>query len=178
MMWGEALSWEGLSHVADALGIVTALLFLVTSAYFVSRARRYRRRLRQLEGVTSGRPVALAVSLSGTRIRPAVEAFCGSFGQPVKLVELYRPGGLSQAELAGVLLELQSLKNRLLDDGASEVHLFLSCPLAVACTIGALFDNWVPVKVYQFNQGRYEFWTTQHGGYVAELGPNPLVEAE
>ena len=74
LMWIEALSWEGLGHLADALGVVTAVPFLVTSAYFVSRARRYRRRLRQLEGVTSGRPVALAVSLAGTRIRPAVES--------------------------------------------------------------------------------------------------------
>jgi len=175
-MWSEALSWEGLSHLADALGVVSAVPFLVTSAYFLSRARRYRRRLRQLEGVTSAHPVALAVSLAGTRIRPAVQSFCAGFGQPVELVELHRPGGLSQAELPGVLLELQALKNRLMDDGASEVHLFLSCPLAVACAIGALFDNWVPVKVYQFNQGRYEFWTTLHGGYVAELGPHPLIE--
>ena len=80
--------------------------------------------------------------------------------------------------MPGVLLELQSLKNRLLDEGASEVHLFLSCPLAVACAIGALFDNWVPVKVYQFNQGQYEFWTTLHGGYVAELESNPLIEGQ
>jgi hypothetical protein len=175
---GETFSWDELSHLADALGVVTALPFLVTSVYFVSRARRFRRRLRQLEGVTSGRPIALAVSLAGTRIRSAVEAFCAGLGQSVKLVEVHRPGGLTQAELSRVLLELQALKNRLMDDGVSEVHLFLSCPLAVACAIGALFDNWVPVKVYQFNQGQYEFWTTLHGGYVAELGPNPLIEGQ
>lgn len=175
-MWSQAISWETLSHLADLLGVVTAVPFLVTAAYFASRARRYRRRLRQLQGVTSAHPVALAVSLAGTRIRPAVEAFCANFTQQVKLVELYRPGGLSQAELPRVLLELQALKNRLMDEGVSEVHLFLSCPLAVACAIGALFDNWVPVKVYQFNQGQYEFWTTLHGGYVAELGPHPLHE--
>ncbi|MBI3326916.1 MAG: SAVED domain-containing protein [Nitrospinae bacterium] len=177
-MWSEAFTWEGLSHVADALGVVTAVPFLVTSAYFVSRARRYRRRLRQLEGVTSGHPVALAVSLAGTRIRPAVETFCARFERPVRLVEIHRPGELSQSELPKVLLELQSLKNQLLDEGASEVHLFLSCPLAVACAVGALFDNWVPVKVYQFNQGQYEFWTTLHGGYLAELGQHPLIKVE
>ena len=174
-MWSEVLFWEGLSHLADALGIATTVPFLVASAYFVSRARRYRRRLRQLEGVTSDRPVAVAVSLAGTHIRLAAEAFCAGFGQPVKLVELHRPGGLTQTEMPGVLLELQSLQNRLLDEGASEVHLFLSCPLAVACAVGAVFDNWVPVKVYQFNQGQYEFWATLHGGYVAELGPNRLI---
>jgi hypothetical protein len=124
-MWSEVLFWEGLSHLADALGIVTAVPFLVASAYFVSRARRYRRRLRQLEGVTSDHPVAVAVSLAGTRIRPAVEAFCASSRQPVKLVELHRPRGLSQTQLPAVLLELQYLKNQLLDEGASEVHLFL-----------------------------------------------------
>jgi hypothetical protein len=113
-MWLEALSWEGLSHLADALGVLTAVPFLVTSAYFASRARRYRRRLRQLEGVTSGHPVALAVSLSGTRIQPAVEAFCAGFGQPVKLVELSRSGGLTQTELPGVLLELQSFSSWLI----------------------------------------------------------------
>ena len=177
-MWSETLSWDGLSHLADALGVVAALPFLVTSAYFLSRARRLRRRLRQLEGVTSGRPIALAVSLAGTRIRSAVETFCVGLGQSVKLVEVHRPGGLTQAELSTVLLELQALKNRLMDDGVSEVHLFLSCPLAVACAIGALFDNWVPVKVYQFNQGQYEFWTTLHGGHVAELGANPLIEGQ
>jgi hypothetical protein len=122
--------------------------------------------------------VGLAVSLAGTRVRPAVETFCAGFGRPVKVVELYRPGGLCQTEMPEVLLELQSRKNHLLDEGASEVHLFLSCPLAVACAIGALFDNWVPVKVYQFNQGQYEFWTTLHGGYVAELEANPLFERQ
>src|SRR5262245_14684366 len=109
----EALSWDSLGHLADALGVVTTVPFLVTVALCVSRARRYRRRLRQLEGVTSGHPVALAVSLAGTRIRPAVGAFCAGFERPVKVVELHRPGGLGQAEFPKVLLELQSLKNRL-----------------------------------------------------------------
>jgi SMODS-associated and fused to various effectors sensor domain len=168
-MWGGFFTWDNLSHVADTLGVMTALPLLIASAYLWSRAQRYRRRLRQLTGVTSERPVALVVALSGTRIRPAVESFCSSFAQPLKLYEVQRPGGLTQADFPKVLFELQSLKNRLMDNGVSEMHLFLSCPLAVACAIGALFDNWVPVKVYQFNQGQYEFWTTLHGGYVADL---------
>jgi hypothetical protein len=167
-MLRELFTWSGLGHLADLLGIVTALPLLATSAYFLSRARRYRRRLRQLAGVTSARPVALAVALSGTRIAPAVKDFCAGLAPSMRVLEVHRSGGLTQDAFPKVLLELQALKNRLLDDGVSEVHLFLSCPLAVACAIGALFDNWVPVKVYQFNQGRYEFWTTLHGGYVVE----------
>jgi len=168
-MGSAFFTWDNLSHLADTLGVITALPLLATSAYLLSRAQRYRRRLRQLAGVTSARSVALVVSLTGTRIRPAVESFCAGFPQPIKLYEVQRTGILTQAEFPKVLFDLQALKNRLIDDGVSEVHLFLACPLAVACAIGALFDNWVPVKVYQFNHGQYEFWTTLHGGYVADL---------
>jgi hypothetical protein len=168
-MWSTFFTWDNLSHVADMLGVITALPLLATSAYLLSWAQRYRRRLRQLAGVTSARPAALVVTLAGTRIRTAVESFCADFAQPMTLYEVQRQEHLTQAELPKVLLELHRLKNRLMDDGVSEVHLFLSCPLAVACAIGALFDNWVPVKVYQFNQGHYEFWTTLHGGYVMDL---------
>jgi hypothetical protein len=163
-MGNTFFTWDNLSHVADMLGVITALPLLATSAYLFSRAQRYRRRLRQLAGVTSARPAALVVSLTGTRIRPAVEGFCAGFAQPITLYEVQRQGGLTQAVFPKVLFELQRLKNRLMDDGISEVHLFLSCPLVVACAIGALFDNWVPVKVYQFNHGQYEFWTTLHEG--------------
>lgn len=165
----DLFTWGNLSHVADMLGVITTVPLLATSAYFWSRARRYRRRLRQLAGITSEHPVALAVSLAGTQIRPAVEAFCAALIQPMPFYEVQRAGGLRQEDFPTVLFELQRLKNQLMDDGVSEVHLFLSCPLAVACAIGALFDNWVPVKVYQFNQGHYEFWTTLHGGYVVDI---------
>jgi SMODS-associated and fused to various effectors sensor domain len=168
--WNTFFTWDNLGHLADTLGVVTALPLLAAAAYFWSRAQRYRRRLRHLAGVTSERPVALVVSLAGTRICPAVEAFCTGFAQPMLLYEVQRSGDLTQAEFPRVLFELQTLKNRLIDEGVSEVHLFLSCPLAVACAVGALLDNWVPVKVYQFNQGLYEFWTTLHGGYVADIG--------
>ena len=168
-MFGGLFTWNDIGHLADVLGIVSAVPFLGTAVYLLSRARRLRRRLRQLEGITSARPAALVVALAGTRIRPAVEAFCASLGQEVKVYEVERPHGVTQAEVPRLLLELQALKNRMQDAGVSEVHLFLACPLAMACAIGAIFDNWVPVKVYQFMQGRYEFWTTLHGGYVAGM---------
>lgn len=140
-MGSAFFTWDNLSRVADMLGVITALPLLATSAYLLSRAQRYRRRLRQLAGITSARPVALVVTLAGTHIRPAVESFCASFAQPIKLYEVQRQERLTQAEFPKVLFELQRLKNRLMDDGVSEMHLFLSCPLAVACAIGALFDN-------------------------------------
>ena len=100
------------------------------------------RRLRHLAGITSKRPVALVVSLAGTRIRPAVEAFCTGFAQPMPLYDVQRSGDLTQAEFPRVLFELQTLKNRLIDEGASEVHLFLSCSMAVACVCSSCKRTW------------------------------------
>jgi hypothetical protein len=53
VMWGTFFTWDNLSHVADMLGVMTALPLLATSAYLLSRAQRYRRRLRQ--SATSGK---------------------------------------------------------------------------------------------------------------------------
>ena len=44
--------------------------------------------------------------------------------------------------------------------GVTEVHLFISAPMPLAAKLGSLFDNWCTVKVYHFNNGRYEYWTT------------------
>src|SRR5262245_63532476 len=96
-MWSTFFTWDNLSHVADLLGVITALPLLATSAYLLSRAQRYRRRLRQLAGVTSARPVALVVTLAGTRIRTAVESFCAGFGRPIKLYEVVRQEYVNQA---------------------------------------------------------------------------------
>ena len=54
--------WQMLSSVADVLGIVSAALMLA-AVLFLHRARRYRQRLREMEGQTTAQPVALAVSL-------------------------------------------------------------------------------------------------------------------
>ena len=39
--------------------------------------------------------------------------------------------------------------------GATEVHLFYKGPVTMAMAIGAVTDNWVPIKVYEYTQGAY-----------------------
>ena len=41
-MGATFFTWDNLSHMADMLGVITALPLLATSAYLLSRAQRYR----------------------------------------------------------------------------------------------------------------------------------------
>ena len=51
-----------------------------------------------------------------------------------------------------MLVEPQT-KNRLIDEGVSGIPVPVLPPGRGPCAVGALLDNWVPVKVYQFNPG-------------------------
>lgn len=152
--------WEMLSSVADVLGIVSTIPMVVATVLFIHRARRYRLRLREMEGQTTAQPVALAVSLTGLDISEQVRAFLVRQGQhwPVRVYR--RDEEMNSVVLPGVIQHLLRLKNELSLEGVTEVHLFYAGPVALGIMLGGLLHNWVPVKVYHLNSltGRYEFW--------------------
>jgi hypothetical protein len=37
----------------------------------------------------------------------------------------------------------------------TEVNIYYQGPVTFAMALGAMFDNWVPVKIYAFRDGRY-----------------------
>ena len=77
-----------------------------------------------------------------------------------------------------MLRDVLKIKSEMTADGVTEVHLFLSCPLVFATAVGAIFDNWVPVKVYHLNRdsGTYEFWTPLYKGFIPGLETSTLKE--
>lgn len=152
--------WSVLDIVADVLGVLTALPMLAAAGLFLHRARRYRQRLRAMEGQTTARPVALAVSLTGLDISEQVRGFLTSVGAQWPVRAYYRSEAVSHETLPGLLQHLARLKNDLSLEGVTEVHLFYAGPVALGLMLGGLLHNWVPVKVYHLNSltGRYEFW--------------------
>ncbi|MCS6927554.1 MAG: SAVED domain-containing protein [Candidatus Binatia bacterium] len=152
--------WAVLDIVADVVGIATALPMLVAAALFWQRARRYRQRLRAMEGQTTARPVAVAVSLTGLDISEQVRACIAGVGVQCP-VRLYLRGEvISQDTVPVVIQHLARLKNELSLEGVTEVHLFYAGPVAFGIMLGGMLHNWVPVKVYHLNSltGQYEFW--------------------
>ena len=67
--------WSILNRASDVLGVLTTLPMLAATILFLHRARRYRQRLREMEGQTTSRPVAVALSLTGLEISEQVRAF-------------------------------------------------------------------------------------------------------
>jgi hypothetical protein len=152
--------WEMLSSVADILGIVSAVPMLGAAVLFAHRARRYRLRLRDMEGQTTAQPIALAVSLTGLDISEQVRAFLARQGNHWPVRVYHRDEALEPASLPGVIQQLLRLKNDLSLEGVTEVHLFYAGPVALGIMLGGLLHNWAPVKVYHLNSltGQYEFW--------------------
>lgn len=149
-----------LSSVADVLGIVSAAPMLAAAVLFLHRARRYRQRLREMEGQTTTTPMALAVSLTGLDISEQVRTFLARQGKhwPVRV---YRHDeAVDPVALPGIMQQLSRLKNDLSLEGVTEVHLFYAGPVALGLMLGGLLHNWAPVKVYHLNSftGQYEFW--------------------
>lgn len=152
--------WELLSSVADVLGIVSAAPMLAAAVLFAHRARRYRQRLRAMEGQTTAQPVALAVSLTGLDISEQVRAFLVRQEQHWPVRAYLHEEEVTPIVLPRIMQQLARLKNDLSLEGVTEVHLFYAGPVALGLMLGGLLHNWTPVKVYQLNSltGQYEFW--------------------
>lgn len=152
--------WSILNCTADLLGVLTAVPMLAAAMLFLHRARRYRQRLQAMEGQTTPKPVALAVSLTGLDISEQVRTFLIGLGMDWPLRTYCRREEVCRDALSVILQQLVRLKNDLSLEGVTEVHLFYAGPVALGIMLGGLLHNWVPVKVYHLNSltGQYEYW--------------------
>jgi hypothetical protein len=156
--------WSVLTCISDLLGVLTALPMLAAAVLFLQRARRYRQRLQEMEGQTTAKPVALAVSLTGLDISEQVRAFLAGRGAQWPVRVYCRGEEVSPNTLPVTMQQLARLKHELSLEGVTEVHLFYAGPVALGIMLGGLLHNWVPVKVYHLNSltGLYEFWGVIH----------------
>lgn len=164
------------------LETVFSLLAMMFAGYAAYRLRRQNRTLRELaktapkyenfseqvqnyEGVQTLNPVALAVCLVPTTpsIKKDVETFLQSRDWGKMDIEELNLNGLNNEE--DILTFHNSLreKRHLFDmQGRTEIHLFIQGPIMAGVLIGAMFDNWKPVKMYHKPHPSppsiYEYW--------------------
>jgi SMODS-associated and fused to various effectors sensor domain len=169
--------WQLIGNVSSIIGIL--------GAFFAFRAwvnlRLQNKRLLEtakcappVEGFSGQRdfasniytmnPYAFALSLTpqGGPIRKDVQRFLDSMGGKYKdmpIVEL-NYDGLGPHNLEQFINDLRVKRREFEAHGATEIHLFLAGPVQAGTLIGAMFDNWRPVKLYHNNRttGTYEFW--------------------
>lgn len=163
--------WDKVGNVANVIQILSAIPLIFTAWLFLVRARRYRQRVEEMENIVTERPMALAISLAGTDIAGQVQQFLATSGMNITVRSLTKSSGVTKDNIHRLLRELLSMKSQMTADGVTEVHLFLACPLVFATGVGAILDNWVPVKVYHLNRdtGSYEFWTPLYKGFIPGL---------
>ncbi|MBN1935633.1 MAG: SAVED domain-containing protein [Anaerolineae bacterium] len=140
------------SWVANLIQI-GSVVFAVVSLLLARRelTRYLRRRKTEL----SERPWALIIGL-GSDITGQVEGFLKD-QKPNMPVESYvRDGMVSTEDLYPLLKDLLRIKGKLTQAGVTEVHLFYKGPVTMAMAIGAITDNWVPIKVYEYTKGTYQ----------------------
>lgn len=149
----------------DRFSILLSYAVVATIAvalYQFWHVRRQRRRIAALAGRTD-RPRALAVSFGGANIAEPVRAFlAGAFpNREIPVTECHVPGEVTPNNVHRHLELLRQLKAEMQGEGVTELHLFVFGPVALAVALGAVFDNWVGVKVYQHSRdGAYVPWFT------------------
>ncbi len=170
--------WAWLGNIANIIQILSAIPLLLSAWLLFSRARRYRKRMKELEQKLSERPMAFAISLAGVDISGHVKQFLDEKSLKMEVISYNKTAGVTQENIQILLHDILKLKREMTANGITEVHLFLACPLVFAAAVGAILDNWVPVKVYHLNKesGKYEFWTTLHKGFIPGLETSTLKE--
>lgn len=171
------MNTETIWNILDKFGIIIAILTFFVSLLIWAKLRVQSRKLKSLaantsnfngyqelsdfrEGVQTENPMAFCLSLipQTTSIKDDVDKFLSGEKMKMKIIELNK-NGLDKKNLQEFIEDLG--KKRLIDLAeATEVHLFLQGPVQAGLLIGAIFDNWKPVKLYQYNReiGTYEYW--------------------
>jgi hypothetical protein len=169
--------WNWFGRVADFLSVLIAIF----TGYAFVKLRQQNKRLRELakhtppienfeqmvefhSGIKSSAPHALAVSLIPTNesLEKNVQTFLNHQGWKMPIETLNKNGIRNKEDMEDFVNELRQ-KRRLLDElGATELHLFVAAPMPMCIIIGAMLDNWIPVKLYHKPSPPppqiYEYW--------------------
>jgi hypothetical protein len=184
-MWpGSAV--EGLSMndtlqdvLSFAANVIQVGSFIVLVILFLRTRQRLQRYIRAREQEVTARPWVLTIStpddISG-QVLPKLQ----SFDLPSDRVETYvHEGKLMPDDFYKVVHDLLKIKDKLTTAGVTEVHLFYKGPVSLAVAIGAVFDNWVPVKIYQFQDGEYLlYFVLEKGTLLGLLGSGSVSQIE
>lgn len=166
--------WMVIDRVSIMLSYVVVITIL-TIAWQFFRFVRLRRRLARLAG-TSRRPCALALAFGGGSIKMAVQEFLATAYRSPIPVEEYAADEVTPANVHRHLERIRHIKERLQTEGVTELHLFLKAPVVLGVAVGAIFDNWVGVKLYHKDrEGGYVAWTTLGQAKAASI-PEELAD--
>ena len=173
--------WEIIGNLANILQIVTAIPVFLAAAYYILHRRRIKRALADLNQREGEKTAVLAIDCMGGSILVQAQEHLRrlNISMPSAIIEEYQRQSVSPESVHVYLRELRELRDRMIAEGVTELHLFIRGPVALAMGIGAIYDSNFPVHVYQFaqapdpkSQQTYQYWITLHQGAVAGMPPS------
>ena len=163
-----------IGRVANVIQIVTFVFAIVVLLRTHWRLRKY---LERVEVESSDRPVALCVGI-GQDIAGQVRQSHETQGLDLEIRDYARTGYVPTDKFYLILRDLLKIKQELTEIGVTEVHLYYMGPVALAVAIGSILDNWVPVKIYEYKDGDYQFSFVMEKGTVLGLLEETVSEGE
>jgi hypothetical protein len=158
-----------INEFIQPIQIIISIIILFFSGYASFSLRKQNKQLREIaktapkienfpdrvkfyEGKQTSNPVALAIALTPQTlsIKKDVETFLNSvdWGKGIRIEEITMKG-INNPEDLERFVNLIREKRHLFDlQGVTEIHLFIQGPIICGILIGAIFDNWKPVKLY------------------------------
>jgi hypothetical protein len=158
---------------ADRISIILSYIVLGTIGGFILNTLRYRSKRKEMVNIAGRtlRPQALALAFGGGSIRKAVEEHLQHIYPGSQIpVEVYQAEEITAENIHKHEEAIRRLKERFQSENVTELHLFMKGPVALALAVGAIFDNWVTIKIYHSKrEGGYEPWTTLHHAKAASI---------
>jgi len=159
-----------LSSLDWLLNLIAIGAYIFSFGVLVREALRLRRLRKLKELRPSEGAIGLAIGVGVSVTEDARLYLRSHFGEEpngdlkVPLLMTYsKMGYFTKKELLDIIKEIRDKIRRLMIvGGVREVHLFYGGPLSVAAALGAIVDNWVPVKWYAHSKstGEYEYFFT------------------
>lgn len=154
---GRSLDW--------LLNLIGLLGYPATIYLWLRERSRYQRLRRLIAFRPAEGAVAVIIGIGVPSVKADAEKFMRQqFESPLPVVLAYeKQGFFSREQLLDIIHEVRDrVRELMVAGGIREVHLFYGGPLAVAAALGAIADNWVPVRWYNHNKktGQYEYLFT------------------
>jgi hypothetical protein len=162
-------------HISDFAGIIGAFISFIIWLKIRNQTKRMIELARQKNNadkgfaemveyhsiINSSNPHAFCLAL--TDRTPTLKAEVENFMREKKWkmpIEELNLSGLTHENFSDFIEEVKKRRRVFQAKGVTEVHLFISGPMQAAVMVGAIFDNWVPVKIYNMDpqSRKYEYW--------------------
>ena len=170
--------WDYLGRTSDAISLLTFVVAAATAVMVWRRQKHLHRlavehmesdssiegKIEAHKGIRSPKPMALAVSLvpNNHSIRGDVQRFLNASCLTMPIDEINFRGIANQADRVDYIKQLNKKRLDCERDEITELHVFFQGPVPAAIQLGAIFRNWLPVKLYHKPQPAttmvYEYW--------------------